>query len=64
MNDAPEPRSCLVLVDIYPSLSMVLLPEEVGLSLSAMSLAAGLIACLILDVIAPQEPLPYVPNTK
>ena len=41
-----------------------LLPEEVGLALAAISLAAGFIAYLLLDVFAPQEPLPYVPKKR
>ena len=41
-----------------------LLREEVRLLLAAVSLVAGFITYLILDIFAPQEPLPYVPKAK
>ena len=41
-----------------------LLPEEVGLALMAISLVAGFITYLLLNVFAPQEPLLYVPKKR
>ena len=41
-----------------------LLPEDVGLSLTAIFLMSGIIAYIILDFFAPREPLPCVPKKR
>ena len=41
-----------------------LLPHEVGLTLTALSLVAQLLVCLINDALAPQDSITYVPKTK
>ena len=62
MTTVPESSPHLVLVCNHTHLLWLLFPDDLGMSIAAFLLMAGIILIIVIECIDAGEPHPYVPK--